>query len=140
MGIKTKDLISRNLVYVQKGAKTIEAIKSMYKNNIGSILILDNDKLFGIFTERDLLKAVAKGEDLNQPIENLATTKNLITIKFNEPLYKAAELMAKHKIRHLIVLDEKDKPLGVVSIRDLISEKHLLSVLSKVEEDLGGGD
>jgi|GEM_PF-362550 predicted transcriptional regulator len=140
MGIKVGNLVNKKLIYVEKGTKAIDAIKLMFKNNIGSVLILDGTKLLGIFTERDLLKSVANGEDLNQPIENLATTKDLITIKFEDSLYKAAELMAKKYIRHLIVLDENDKPVGVISIRDIISEKHLLSVLSKVEEEFAGGD
>jgi FOG: CBS domain len=112
----------------------------MYENNVGSLLILDKGKLFGIFTERDLLKAVAKKEDLNKPIEEFSTTKNLITIRENDSFRKAAELMAKHFIRHLIVVNGNNNPIGVVSIRDLISESHLLSVLSKIEEEYTGGD
>jgi CBS domain-containing protein len=140
MNLIVKNLVKKKPIYVEKGTKALDAIRIMYENNVGSLLILDKGKLFGIFTERDLLKAVAKKEDLNKPIEEFSTTKNLITIRGNESFRKAAELMAKHFIRHLIVVNGNNNPIGVVSIRDLISESHLLSVLSKIEEEYTGGD
>ncbi len=140
MNLIVKNLVKKKPIYVEKGTKALDAIRIMYENNVGSLLILDKGKLFGIFTERDLLKAVAKKEDLNKPIEEFSTTKNLITIRENESFRKAAELMAKHFIRHLIVVNGNNNPIGVVSIRDLISESHLLSVLSKIEEEYTGGD
>jgi FOG: CBS domain len=140
MNLIVKNLVKKKPIYVEKGTKALDAIRIMYENNVGSLLILDKGKLFGIFTERDLLKAVAKKEDLNKPIEEFSTTKNLITIRENDSFRKAAELMAKHFIRHLIVVNGNNNPIGVVSIRDLISESHLLSVLSKIEEEYTGGD
>ncbi|QIW24726.1 CBS domain-containing protein [Sulfolobus sp. S-194] len=138
---KIKLLINKPIIKVQKGTSARDAVKIMAKENVGSILIFDGDKLIGIFTERDLLKAVAREEDLNKPVEELGTTKNLITIDEDSPINVAAELMSRHCIRHLIVVDKSGKPIGVVSIRDIIGEKHILSILSnvdKVEEWIGG--
>jgi len=138
---KIKLLITKPLVKVQKGISAKEAVKIMAKNNVGSVLIFDGDKLIGIFTERDLLKAVAKDEDLSKPVEELGTVGNLVTIDEDSPINVAAELMSKHNIRHLIVADKAGKPIGVVSIRDLVGEKHILSILSnvdKIEEWVGG--
>jgi len=138
---KIKLLITKPLVKVEKGTTTRDAVKIMAKNNVGSVLIFDGDKLIGIFTERDLLEAVAKDEDLGKPVEELGTVGNLVTVDEDSPINVAAELMSKHNIRHLIVVDRAGKPIGIVSIRDLVGEKHILSILSnvdKIEEWVGG--
>ncbi|BCU70936.1 CBS domain-containing protein [Stygiolobus caldivivus] len=140
-GIKVKSLITRPPIKVSKGTRTLDAVKLMAQNNVGSVLIMDGEKAVGIFTERDLLKAVAKGEDLNKPVEELGTQGKLFTVKEDDPVGKAALLMHQHNIRHLVVLDGLDKVIGVISIRDIISERHLLSALStKPEEEWLGGD
>lgn len=139
--VKVKVLINKSPLKVPVGTKTLDAVKLMAQNNVGSVLIVDGDKPVGIFTERDLLKAVAKGEDLNKPIEKLGTYGKLITIREDEPLSNAARLMYQYNIRHLVVVDGKDKAVGVISIRDIISEKHLLSAIStKPDEEWVGGD
>ncbi|PVU76137.1 histidine kinase [Sulfolobus sp. SCGC AB-777_G06] len=139
--VKVKVLINKSPLKVPVGTKTLDAVKLMAQNNVGSVLIVDGDKPVGIFTERDLLKAVAKGEDLNKPVEKLGTYGKLITIREDEPLSSAARLMHQYNIRHLVVVDGKDKVVGVISIRDIISEKHLLSAIStKPDEEWVGGD
>jgi CBS domain-containing protein len=139
--VKVKVLINKSPLKVPVGTKTLDAVKLMAQNNIGSVIIVNGDKPVGIFTERDLLKAVAKGEDLNKPVEKLGTYGKLITIREDEPLSNAARLMHQYGIRHLVVVDGKDKVVGIVSIRDIISEKHLLSAIStKPDEEWVGGD
>lgn len=138
---KVKFLMSKQLIKVQKGTPVKEAVKIMADNNVGSILIFDNDKLLGIFTERDLLRVVASGIDLDKPIEFVATVCDLITVDEDTPVGEAAKIMAQHNIRHLIVTDKSGKVVGILSIRDIISEKHILTILSnseKVEEWTGG--
>ena len=140
-GIKVKDLITRPPLGVQKGTRTIDAVKVMVQNNVGSVLIMDGDKAVGIFTERDLLRAVARCEDLNKPVEELGTYGKLIAIKDTDTVGKAAQLMHEYNIRHLVVVNDHDKVIGVISIRDIINEKHILSILStKIEEEWVGGD
>lgn len=139
--VKVKVLINKSPLKVPVGTKTLDAVKLMAQNNIGSVIIVNGDKPVGIFTERDLLKAVAKGEDLNKPVEKLGTYGKLITIREDEPLSNAARLMHQYGIRHLVVVDGKDKVVGIISIRDIISEKHLLSAIStKPDEEWVGGD
>lgn len=141
MATKVKHLVCRPVISVQKGTRAIDAVKKMAENNVGSLAILEGDKLVGIITERDILKAVAKEVPLNSPVEEIGTTRNLITIEENDPIYKAAELMSKHNIRHLLVTDKDGKLVGVISIRDLIRESHVLKALSMVsQEEFVGSD
>lgn len=141
MASKIKYLISRPVISVQKGTHTIDAAKKMAEYNVGSLAILEGDKLVGIITERDILKAIGKGISLNLLVEEIGTTKNLITIDEEDSVYKAAELMAKYNIRHLLVTNHDGKLVGIVSIRDLIRESHVLKALSVIsQEEVVGSD
>ena len=101
---------------------------------------MEGDRPVGIFTEKDLLRAVARGEDLNRPVEELGTYGKLLTVKDSDPVGRAAQLMHGNNVRHLVVVDDQGRAVGVISIRDIINERHILSILSsaRVEEWTGG--
>jgi CBS domain-containing protein len=95
-----------------------DAAAKMREQQTGSLLIMEGPRLVGIFTERDLLKAVAQGKDpkLTQLKEEMTT--EIITIGPDSDLREAAELMASRWIRHLPVTKEGTL-IGVLSQRDL---------------------
>lgn len=115
---RTKDAIAKELVYIKQGTRINEAIKIMADNDIGFIPVIEDGKLVGVFSEKDLMEIVAKGISLDTPIEKIAK-KDAITIDSSATLKDAAELMVKHNVRHLPVL-ENGKVVGVISVRDVI--------------------
>ncbi|MUN29011.1 CBS domain-containing protein [Sulfuracidifex metallicus] len=139
---KIKKLIAKPVVTVTRKMTVLDTVKLMASQGIGSALVVDDDgKPVGIFTERDLLMSVARGDSLNTAVEKICTMGNLITVGEDDPIGKAAELMHEHNIRHLIVTNKEGKPVGVISIRDIINEKHLLSAISsKPDDEWVGGD
>lgn len=91
----------------------------MWQQQTGSLMVMDEDKLVGVITERDILKAAAQGRNIDEtPVGDLMT-RNLITVRSTEPVRDAARLMARHWIRHLPVVDD-DKVVGVISQRDIV--------------------
>ncbi|MGH3742546.1 MAG: CBS domain-containing protein, partial [Micromonosporaceae bacterium] len=91
----------------------------MWRQQTGSLLIMDDGRLVGILTERDLLRAVARGADVdNTPVRDVMTTK-VRTVGADASLHETARLMAANWIRHLPVM-EGEKVVGVVSQRDLV--------------------
>jgi CBS domain-containing protein len=75
--------------------------------------------LWGIVTSLDLARAA---DDLSAVTAREAATTNLVTVRSNEPLQRAAEVMAEHGVTHLIVLQpDSDDPVGVVSARGVAS-------------------
>lgn len=91
----------------------------MWQQQTGSLLVLDGGSLVGILTERDVMKAVARGVDLDAtPVSEVMTT-DVVTIAPDTSLHEAARHMASRWIRHLPVL-ERDRVVGVVSQRDLV--------------------
>jgi CBS domain-containing protein len=95
------------------------AADRMWKQQTGSLLVMDGDELLGIVTERDLMKAVARGADLDHtPVSSVMTTK-VLTVSPQTSLPEAARHMATRWIRHLPVVDDEGRVIGMVSQRDL---------------------
>ncbi len=140
MSLEIKNIMHKPPVYIDENSTIYEGTKKMSDENKGSLLIGNNDKLTGIVTERDIIRAIASGKDLNTKIIEIATRENLITINEEDNIVKAAVLMSKHNIRHLIV-KSGDKTSGMLSTRDLMREKNTLKELSKVKSsDWYGSD
>lgn len=98
-----------------------DAVTVMDGHNVGSILILDpDDKLAGIFTERDLMHCFVKNISLREEKISNVMTPNPITLDSSEDISIAIKLMSEKRIRHLPVL-ESGKLAGVVSYRYLVS-------------------
>jgi len=95
-----------------------EAAGRMWKQQTGSLLVMDGDQLLGILTERDVMKAVARGADLDQTPVSAVMTTAVLTVTPQTTLPDAARHMATRWIRHLPVIDD-GKVVGMVSQRDL---------------------
>lgn len=95
-----------------------QAAAKMWRQQTGSLLVMDGEDLVGILTERDVLKAVATGANLTDTRISEVMTKDLVTVGPQTSLREAAKVMADRWIRHLPVIDG-GKLVGVVSQRDL---------------------
>ena len=116
-----KDFMRKDeLLTVKPEELTINAIKKMKERNVGSVLVVSEEgKLVGIFTERDVLRLVAEGKPLDKPISEYMS-KKLITALLTDSLSKVASIMVEKWIRHLPVVDERGKVVGIISIRDVL--------------------
>lgn len=108
---------------VAPGDNVLTALTCMAENNVGSVLVIENGTLVGIFTERDYArKVVLKGKaSKDTPVRELMTEK----VYYISPSCTAEEAMAlvtEKRVRHLPVLDENKRLLGIVSIGDLVKE------------------
>ena len=121
MPVVAEVMRSDNIVKAPPTATLREAARLMAENNVGSVLIVaDGGRLEGIFTERDLTRKVAEHVDLDKEKLEDHMTRNPITARPSESLASAAHKMIAHGIRHLPVVDEAGRLIGVVSIRDVL--------------------
>lgn len=116
--MRVSEIMTNAAVIDQSDDTLVEAARKMWKQQTGSLLVVDGDDLVGIVTERDVLKAVATGASLEETPISQVMSKDVITVGPGTSLREAAKVMADHWIRHLPVLDN-GKLVGVVSQRDL---------------------
>lgn len=95
-----------------------QAASTMWEKQTGSLLVMTGDELQGIITERDVMKAVARGMDLETTPVSAVMTTSLLTVTPETSLHEAAGYMAERWIRHLPVIVD-GKVAGMVSQRDL---------------------
>ncbi|MFN3411947.1 MAG: IMP dehydrogenase [Exilispira sp.] len=101
--------------YLNPENTVFEAIKLMEKYKISGIPIVENDKLVGIITNRD----IRFENDYTKPIKELMTKENLITASVGTTLYEAQEILKKHKIEKLPLVDSNGSLKGLITIKDI---------------------
>ena len=117
-------LSERELITVNENDQLLEAIKKLAKYNIGAIPVINsNKKLTGIISERDIVKEIAKNEDLDISIlfVHQLMTKKVICCESDVLSDKLMELMTKNKVRHIPIVDNSNHPIGIVSIGDVVN-------------------
>ncbi len=113
------DVMSGNLLTIEAATSLTEAAARMCDRDVGAILVVDGEQLTGILTERDILRAVAQGKVADDVGGWM--TPHPETVEADEPTRQAASIMIHGGFRHLPVL-EGLRPVGIVSIRDLMRE------------------
>ncbi len=115
--------IMRACVTIDISTTTQEAIDILIENNIGAASVVENDLIRGIFGERDLLRKVLNRDvgDLTQIPVTQFMKVDPKTAKPDDMLDTAILYMAHGGFRHLPIVDERQHPIGMVSIRDVIS-------------------
>ena len=112
------DHMSSDLLTVAAVDRLGEAAKRMVARGVGAVLVLDGDRLEGILTERDLMRAVAVGYSDEARVSEWMT-RHPETIDASDETDHAASLMIHGGFRHLPVMDE-GRVAGIISIRDLM--------------------
>lgn len=96
------------------------AIELMAEANISAVLIVDGEKLLGIFTERDYArKVILQGRNSREAKISEVMTQNLLTISPSQTVEDVMEMMTRNRIRHLPVV-ERGSLVGIVTIGDAV--------------------
>ncbi|MCE4618531.1 MAG: CBS domain-containing protein [Desulfurococcales archaeon] len=98
-----------------------DAARRMYESNVGSVVIVDrNNKLAGILSRRDVLYLVATGEARKNPKVSTVMTASVITGTSDEALASLLQKMRSAGVKHIVIVDGEDKPIGIVSMWDIL--------------------
>ena len=112
------DVMAKNVLTVTAGATVAEAATLMGERRVGSALVMDGDRLLGIFTERDIVRALGQDFDAAGRSVSEWMTVDPVSVPPDTPTTDALRRMLDGGFRHLPVVDG-DRVEGVVSIRDL---------------------
>ena len=119
-GRHVSDLISGNVFSLPGSASVLDAVRLMCEHNIGAVLIVEESRLRGIFTERDVLsRVIATGQDLKKTALSSVMTADPRTALPNMSAVAALLKMRNGGFRHLPVV-ENGRVQGVISMRDFI--------------------
>jgi len=115
--------MTKNLVCCLPNDTVTKAAELMKSENVGSLPVIENEqteKLVGIVTDRDLvLKVVANGLDAKSTKVDAVMTHKVVTCRAGADLQKALDVMSKHQLRRIPVVDSDNKILGIVSQADV---------------------
>ncbi len=107
-------------VTIKLGATVADALKMMEEYHIGGIPVVDDDcKLRGIVTNRDLRFE----RNLSRPVDEVMTSENLVTTSQSTNLEEAADILQRHKIEKLPVVDANGRLVGLVTYKDITKAK-----------------
>jgi len=123
MGTKVREVMAQRPRVVAPDTSVLEVAKVMDQEDVGSVPVLEGDRLAGIVTDRDItVRAVAKGKDpKGMPVREI-TSREVVTIGPDDDLSDALKLMASYQVRRIPVVDAEDRLVGVVSQADVALE------------------
>jgi CBS domain-containing protein len=97
-----------------------DAVSLMKDKNVGCLLVFDGNRLVGILTERDLMvRVIALSRPLSTPVAE-CMTPDPVTVSSKESIRRAVERMQQGNYRHLPVIDEKGRIVGILSIKRIV--------------------
>jgi CBS domain-containing protein len=120
MGQSIRDLMTGNPCSIDADKSVAYAAKMMRDEDVGLAPIVQGDKLIGTVTDRDIaIRVVAEGKDPEQTTVREVASTNIVTIDPQQDLDEALNLMAKHQVRRLPVVEEDGRLVGVVAQADV---------------------
>jgi CBS domain-containing protein len=130
---KVGAFIKRPPLTATQEATLLDVVKLMATHNIGLVAVVDEaGRPLGVVSERDVIRALARGVQLSAKAIEVGTRGNLLTAKAEDDIYSAIKKMRERGTRHILVVDDAGKLVGVVSIRDLVEDRALKSIGDRV--------
>lgn len=119
IGVKVGDLMTRELISVDRSASLVECSREMAQKNVGLLIVKDKSKLVGMLTEKEIIWALTKKNDLSRIKAGDVMLRKLTTIKPSRDIYDALLRMKNHNVRWLPITIRKNV-IGLITINDIL--------------------
>ncbi len=118
--LKAKDLMTKEVITVNEEMSVVNLAKILCENKISGVPVVDKDKkLVGVVTEKDLINIIFSGNVRNTKVGDIMS-RNIIKFTPDTDIDKIALAISEKNVRRVIIVDDKDKVVGIVSRRDII--------------------
>lgn len=119
-----QDTMTSSPKTIEPGTTVQEAARTMKYEDVGSLPIVEDDRLVGVVTDRDLaIRVLAEGKSGETTVGEVAS-RDVITIDPQQSLEEAVRLMAEHQLRRLPVVEEDGKLVGILAQADIAQLGH----------------
>jgi diguanylate cyclase (GGDEF)-like protein/PAS domain S-box-containing protein len=116
-----KDVLKQNhLISLSPNQTLAEALRILVEHKIRALIVIEGNKLMGILTQKDITKLISRDLDLENALIKDYMKYPVFTCKLDTPLIEASKLMAQHNIRRLVVVDDNESPIGIITQGDII--------------------
>lgn len=136
--MRVADVMSKNIKSVNKEATILDVMKLMRNDDVGFVIIIEDNKPLGIITDRDILLILAKELSTSTNICKVMK-KYIISIHQNDDIGTASDTMGIMQVRRLVVLDDFNNVVGVIGLSDIarnsFCEEYALSALIEISYD-----
>jgi CBS domain-containing protein len=123
MGKHISDVMTSNPRGVETSTPVAEAARIMKSEDVGSVPILEGDRLTGMLTDRDIaIRVVAEGKDPQSTTVGEVASRDVVTVDPQHNLDEALRLMAQHQVRRLPVVEEDGRLVGIVAQADVATQ------------------
>ena len=123
MGKSISQVMTSNPRGVETSTPVAEAARIMKTEDVGSVPILEGDRLTGMLTDRDIaIRLVAEGKDPQSTTVGEIASRDVVTIDPQQNLDEALRLMAQHQVRRLPVVEEDGRLVGIVAQADVATQ------------------
>ena len=135
MAKNIRDVMTSNPRTIEPSTSLHEAARLMRDQDVGSLPIVEGDRLHGMLTDRDIaIRAVAEGKDAKSTTAQEIASRQVVTVDPEQSLDEALRLMASHQVRRLPVCEEDGKLVGIVAQADAAMKGDEREVGRTVEE------
>ena len=131
-------LCNRTVICVNTGTTITDVAKEMEDKNIGSIVVLDNEKPCGMITDRDIIiRVINKGKDPKQTFVDDVMSELVLCLEEDMGLYQALEMLKGKSLRRYPVIDKNGDLKGIITLDDIIFllGKELYDVASIIQSE-----
>ena len=123
MGQSIRDVMTSEPRTIDAGQSVAYAAKMMRDEDVGLAPIVEDDKLIGMLTDRDIaIRVVAEGRNPDEVTVREVASRQVVTVDPQQDLDEALRIMAKHQVRRLPVVEEDGRLVGIVAQADVARE------------------
>lgn len=135
MGQSIRDVMTSEPRTIDAGQSVAYAAKMMRDEDVGLAPIVEDDKLIGMLTDRDIaIRVVAEGRNPDEVTVREVASRQVVTVDPQQDLDEALRIMAKHQVRRLPVVEEDGRLVGIVAQADVAREGNDKQTGALVEE------
>ncbi|HEX6501004.1 MAG TPA: CBS domain-containing protein [Micromonosporaceae bacterium] len=130
-----RDVMTRDVAFLPADTTLDEAARIMRTRNIGDIVVTEGQELSGLVTDRDIvLRAVADSRDPVGTSLREVVSRDLVAIRDSEPVDRVGALMRERAVRRVLVYDEENALVGIVSLGDVARSLEPESILARISD------